>query len=418
MIVDRMDALIRELDIHVDPNPAFVEASLPALLSAAGRARQTDSRPLAWLHEHFIGWIAGLREPVMATRPRMAPIAILALLVALLLGILAVGALRKPVPLGGPTGLVVIANRDRLEGVDIESGVTIDLLADVPGTHAVSRSPDGWLASYRAGADDLSQHLELIRTDGQQRRIVAPGVTFTGKSCNDIWSNDSRWLVAGVRVGSIDRILVVEAASGTYRFVTPLDTNAGCPIWSPDGAWIAYVREQPLPRSIEVVRRDGTGRREVTREWPGGPVSWSADGWIYHGDDNGRIERVRASGGPSERLSRGNLNAWAPALSPDGRLLSFLAYKGHDMFDLWLANSDGSEPHLLLANAITYGWSTDGRYLLGTWVAPVGSSTPGGLVIVRPDGSELKVLRSFDEACPARLSNTCFDDIGWGQSRP
>ena len=81
--------------------------------------------------------------------------------------------------------------------------------------------------------------------------------------------------------------------------------------------------------------------------------------------------------------------------------------------DLYIANSDGSDAHLLLERATHDGWSADGRYILTEWTP---ADQPGGLAVITPDGSDFRVLLPF-EACVRRGSG-CTDGVGWGQPRP
>ncbi len=81
--------------------------------------------------------------------------------------------------------------------------------------------------------------------------------------------------------------------------------------------------------------------------------------------------------------------------------------------DLYVANSDGSQPRLLLARAHNDGWSADGRFVLSRWT-PAGQ--PGGLVVISPDGTGLRLVGFVDPGCPADGNAAC--DFGWGQPRP
>ena len=148
----------------------------------------------------------------------------------------------------------------------------------------------------------------------------------------------------------------------------------------------------------------------------GGPDTWSPDGaWIYFADFNGRIYRANVAGGFTQRLTGDDLAAYAPASSPDGTLIAFIVDRNHDHWDLFAANSDGTGAHRLLEYAESDGWSADGRYVLAQWNP---TDQPGGLAIVRPDGSDFRVVFPFDALCPPRPGQTCTDGVGWGQAMP
>jgi sugar lactone lactonase YvrE len=150
----------------------------------------------------------------------------------------------------------------------------------------------------------------------------------------------------------------------------------------------------------------------------GGTNGWSPDGvWIYFVSDSGRIYRANVAGGFTQRLTGDDLGAYAPFSSPDGTLISFIVDRNHDHWDLFVANSDGTGAHRLLEYAENDGWSADGRYVLAQW-NPL--DQPGGLAVVKPDGSEFRVVFPFDALCPPHPGgpHMCTDGVGWGQARP
>ena len=70
------------------------------------------------------------------------------------------------------------------------------------------------------------------------------------------------------------------------------------------------------------------------------------------------------AGGFSQRLTGDDLQAYAPASSPDGTKIVFIVVTAdHLAWDLYVANSDGSGARRLLENATSDGWSPDGRYV-------------------------------------------------------
>jgi Tol biopolymer transport system component len=89
------------------------------------------------------------------------------------------------------------------------------------------------------------------------------------------------------------------------------------------------------------------------------------------------------------------------AISPDGQRLAY-ATNTFDVHQIWIANPDGSEPHLLLESntmAYVFSWSPDGRYLLytGEPTPAVGKGTPipntgGPLWVMDRDGKSRKAL--------------------------
>ena len=202
--------------------------------------------------------------------------------------------------------------------------------------------------------------------------------------------------------------------------VTPARLTAHDPLWSPDDRWIAFAWKKstatgPSPSSDPM---DPTGGRVGNVVDIAGPDTWSPDGvWIYFGDTRGRLYRANVTDGFTQRLIGDDLVAFAPASSPDGTLIAFIVIHNDDHWDLYVANSDGTNAHRLLEYAENDGWSADGRYVLAQWNP---TDQPGGLAVVKPDGSEFRVVVPFDALCDPHPGGPakCTDGVGWGQARP
>ncbi len=68
----------------------------------------------------------------------------------------------------------------------------------------------------------------------------------------------------------------------------------------------------------------------------------------------------------SEPFTPPALGAAGPALSPDGRMLAFNV-PTDGAWDVYAANADGSDAHLVLPEADNNGWSSDGSLILVDW---------------------------------------------------
>ncbi|MDP9380372.1 MAG: S9 family peptidase [Chloroflexota bacterium] len=95
------------------------------------------------------------------------------------------------------------------------------------------------------------------------------------------------------------------------------------PAWSPDGAYIAVLRQQSARRAFE----------------------WGTD-----------IYLVPASGGEARRLTPGDGPSYAPSFSPDGSRLAYLGHRnppetgGSTNTGVWTVSLEGGEPTLLTAD--------------------------------------------------------------------
>jgi len=138
------------------------------------------------------------------------------------------------------------------------------------------------------------------------------------------------------------------APAGPPRRLNDQAGRASHPVWSPDGAWIAYY-----------LIDEATSGRDV----------WT----------------IPAAGGQPSRLTDGVGVNGQPAWSPDGRALAFVSQRnGRD--ELWVVTIAGGRPagplrplETGLAMATAPCWSPD-----GTRIAVVGEGDPGGDIWLVP----------------------------------
>jgi Tol biopolymer transport system component len=211
---------------------------------------------------------------------------------------------------------------------------------------------------------------------------------------------------------------VADVTTGAAWAASPPGVIAHSPSWSPDGRWIAFMNDKDPIFSLAIIRPHGTGMRMLSGnlEDVHNPSTWSPDGaWIYF-DSDFRVYRANLAGDFSQQLTGDDLQASAPASSPDGTQIAFIAPGClHTCMALYVAESDGTAAHLVLDHATHYGWSADGRYVLAQWTP---TDQPGGLAVVSPDGSEFRVVLPFDADCSTSPRHECLDGVGWGQPRP
>jgi len=417
MADERIDALIRRLDVQAEPDAGFVTSSTSMLVGRVQVARVQDASRLGRIRRDLRLSLA------LAAWPRVPqPLAIVAIIFLLLLAglitALTIGRVLTPKPVP-PNGPLIVSIVGQLWSLDIESGGAGAIGA--PGENAVhvSRAPDGeTVAFWRPDPDgDQLTFMEIVTHDRRQS-VLDVAVRWGG--CTDTWSPDSRWLASDVTIGGINRILVIDSRTGTGRFATPEGMIARCPLWSPDGGWLAFTRESSTgSRSLAIIRTDGSGQRDISGlggSAVSGPDSWSPDGaWIYFDASRsgvGRVYRANVAEGKSTPLTPASILAVAPAASPDGTMIAYIVGRPVG-FDLYVANSDGSNPQRVAEHATNLGWSADGRYVLARWTPP---GEAGALAIVSPDGSGFRVIDPPSHAVCPEVLGSC--DVGWGQARP
>jgi TolB protein len=184
-------------------------------------------------------------------------------------------------------------------------------------------------------------------------------------------------------------------------------THRGCkrPSLSPDRKWVLFDgprrgHGEPVPQfDVQVVRRDGTGRRSLTssddREIQ---AQWSPDGsrisyarlGVEDGEDWRKtwIWTMRPDGSDKRPLVNGSSAHW----SPDGKKLVFSAPAAGSDGDVFVINADGTGlRHLLVTRAAEWpdDWSPDGKKILFTRSF---SDTSSDLFVMNVDGTGVRRL--------------------------
>jgi Tol biopolymer transport system component len=421
MTDERIDALIRRLDVPSDPSQDFVRSTYASLRPRARAARVSDASRFGRLRRDLRLVLAGARGPSTARRVSVVSLLVL-LILATMVALAIAGAMNRTIQ----NGPLIVSMGGELQAIDVVDGSIRSILPPGDRAEGVSRSPDGRLVAYWTLGG--RSRLYVIGIDGQDRRELASDRSLGWTYAIDVWSSDSRFLASEVRLdGQGARIIVTDVITGSARAVTSPEILAHSPLWSPDDHWIAFTEEAGGMRSLAVIRTDGSGKRTISGDIVGvaGPDTWSPDGtWIYfdanptlgNRRDNG-VYRANVAGGFSQLVIGNGLGldaAFAPASSPDGTLIVFIVPRSDGQTtDLYIANSDGSGSHRLLERATHDGWSADGRYILTEWTP---ADQPGGLAVITPDASEFRVLLPF-VAC-VRSGSGCTDGVGWGLPRP
>lgn len=155
------------------------------------------------------------------------------------------------------------------------------------------------------------------------------------------------------------------------------------PSWDPRGGRLVYrnihgLGIQPIPGTPVMLPTPGVSYPS----WP----EYSADGdWIYfHAEvapDQRKIHRVRRNGNGMEALTD-EINAEAATPSPDG---TSIAYVSGDLLVRQLAGNAVRLPNT--AGAVGPRWSPDGQ-----WIAYVSNTHDGALLVIRPDGTDRRIV--------------------------
>lgn len=131
----------------------------------------------------------------------------------------------------------------------------------------------------------------------------------TGHVLTPTAAPDGRRLAYLSDSGGQTNVWVLGVDDGELRQITfERDAAVGAPLWSPDGAAIAFVSargSQGLAFGIWQVAPDGSRLRQLVERGFG--AAWSADGrWVYYVERaDGAVRKVPAGGGPSREVRPG-----------------------------------------------------------------------------------------------------------------
>jgi Tol biopolymer transport system component len=160
------------------------------------------------------------------------------------------------------------------------------------------------------------------------------------------WAPDGSALVYPDDAGNID----VLSADG--KTLTRVATGGAAPVWSPDGRWIAFIRQ----RAVWLVAPDGSAEHLLHA---GDPEHWSPDGTRLTGWLSGNVVGVvDATSGRVLFQTAGDDAAW----SPDGQRIAIDTKTG-----IAVVNADGSDRRTVARNgAMGAIWSPDGTQIAFT----------------------------------------------------
>lgn len=196
------------------------------------------------------------------------------------------------------------------------------------------------------------QIYEYSRTDDTVR-AVTHGPMAHAQAC---YGPEGRIVVAEVdtREDPVRSRIAVSGPGGRAPFTTltqgPTDHSPAC---HPEGRGIAFVRETASPRT-EIFFLDGIADPTPRRLSPGRHPSFSHDGeWLAYAAPvkrELRIWRMRPDGSGRAPIGRGLRHETRPAVSPDGRLVAYVAAEDRPRRHLYLRRFDGSGDRILFAD--------------------------------------------------------------------
>jgi Tol biopolymer transport system component/DNA-binding winged helix-turn-helix (wHTH) protein len=190
------------------------------------------------------------------------------------------------------------------------------------GTPALA--PDGRAIVY---ASDVSGSLELYLTSLAPGSAELPLTKDGGHNVQPTWSPDGQWIAFHSRKRS--GVWIVPSSGGTPQQVADFGSD---PAWSPDSATLVFTSDAgglAGQSSLWTVRRDGTGRRALTKI--GAPAgghrapAWSHDGRhvvfvVTRGGWRVDVWTVHVASGATQLIDT-STNAADPCFAPGDRAI-------------------------------------------------------------------------------------------------
>jgi len=277
----------------------------------------------------------------------------------------------SPNPASAPGGAEQAIWRVRLN----QAGATAERVAE--GSRPTPAPRGDGVAFVRRG-----QAMTLVAKDGRLEAV--PMFRMRGAASELRWSPDGRRVAVVSNRGTHSFVGVFDPAANTLRWIAPSTDSDQSPVWSPDGARLAFLRvpyakrrmiflpiREAQPWSIlvaDVARGTATERFRAapgrgSAFWPMQAESqllWTADDRLvfpWERDGYLHLYSIPAAGGGWAQLDRGRHEVEDVALGADGRHVVFNSnQEDRDRRHLWRVPADGSAPAAPLTQGKGIEW--------------------------------------------------------------
>lgn len=201
-------------------------------------------------------------------------------------------------------------------------------------------------------------------------------------------------VVSAYKDGNYD-VFLVQPATGEVKNLTENKAADTDPIWSPDGARIAFVSDREGGPDIWTMKPDGSDLAQLTKkQGKCSGLKWSPDGsriaFVSPVNNVDQVHTVELKTGKVTQVTNAPTASKQPAWSPDGERLSIADYGGR--YYTYSVTADGRDKvRFTDANGgLDANWSPDGKRI--AYVAITGTEGGWRLFTVGADGKDRKQL--------------------------
>jgi Tol biopolymer transport system component len=247
-------------------------------------------------------------------------------------------------------------------------------LTDSPGQNICpSYSADGKEIAFCSGRTGAVEIWKMKQNGTQEIQVTRLGQRalfpdFSPDGTKIVFSNPA----PGAPPLSPPEIWAIDSAGhGSPERLTNSPGMDGLPVYSPDGAKIAFISSRTGIPQVWVMNADGGNPVQLTFDpAPKGQLpDWSPDGskiaYQSSATGNGDIYVMNANGSDQTQLTHTPEQEFGTAWSPDGDQIAFVRVLGPTAVDraIYVMNADGSDQHFVHQGSRVPAWQPRGERL-------------------------------------------------------
>ena len=378
----------------------------PVVRERTHRTRQAGRRALPWR-------LSPAASAADEERVRLIRIALVGALLALAVGVAAVGArllLKQQAPpqalllQNGSIDSVPLAGGARTPVTALAGRTIVDFSISLDGSLLATLRDPGVLEIWDAAA---------VLNGTAELPILIPSMNGAQVMDTGAWRPDGSGVLISVSDHGVRRVLLVDVATRTTTQVSP--PNVSVDDWQPsfDGRWIEVSGQSGGHFGLYLVDlANRTSRQLLATDGDRIPVSgalgWSPDSttMTVHMEiakQDAGIWRIALDGtGLRQVTPPGQPASWMN-WSPDGQWIAYQTDGANpacarNRTAVWVVRPDGTDAHSIAEGALAAYWADDSRHVLVEWQGALPGAPLGGMVNVSLDGNPDGLVYAYTEA--------------------